>query len=149
MEKEKKSQLNMLFMKKIFIGVFVLLATFAGLYYYKNSIKNNSSQVAVQTAQVKILVYQKLYYPHSLSGKYNEQKVLPHTTALGLLKQTTKVKTRGDGQNAFVIEINDKVANDKKKEYWAFYINGKLSPVGAGSYELKNADKIEWKIENY
>ena len=71
------------------------------------------------------------------------------TTALDLLKQSTKVTTKGEGENAFVVEINGRKADDAKKEFWSFYINGKMSAVGAGGYLLKNGDKIEWKIENY
>ena len=56
---------------------------------------------------------------------------------------------RGEGKNAYVTGINGREADTKKKEYWAFYVNGKPATVGAGSYILKQADKIEWKIENY
>ena len=50
--------------------------------------------------------------------------------------------------NAFITEING-YSTEGKKEFWAFYINDKLSTVGAGNYQLRNGDKIEWKIEKY
>ena len=41
------------------------------------------------------------------------------------------------------------MAEESKKEYWAFYINGKMANVGAADYQTKEGDKIEWKIEKY
>jgi len=70
-------------------------------------------------------------------------------TALDLTKQVAKVETKGEGQNAFVISINGKVANSVKKEFWEFLVNGKPAEVGAGSYQLKDGDKIEWRISTY
>lgn len=70
-------------------------------------------------------------------------------TALDALKSKMKIQTKGEGENAFVTTINDVEAKERKKQYWAFFVNGKPSEVGAGSYKLKDGDKIEWKLENY
>jgi hypothetical protein len=71
-------------------------------------------------------------------------------TALDLLKaKDASVVTKGEGANAYVTTINGYTASDAKKEYWAFYVNGKLSDVGAGSYVTKAGDKIDWKIATY
>jgi len=78
-------------------------------------------------------------------GKINTTKI----NALELLKEKAKVITKGEGVNAYVISINGKETKSENKEFWAFYINGKQAEVGVGSYELKNGDKIEWKIEKY
>ncbi len=32
-------------------------------------------------------------------------------------------------------------------KYWSFYIDGKLSTVGAGSYTQKGGEKIVWKFQ--
>ena len=69
-------------------------------------------------------------------------------TALDQLVNTVSNKINGKGANAFVTEINN-YSTEGKKEFWAFYVNGKQSTVGAGGYQLKNGDKIEWKIEKY
>jgi len=69
-------------------------------------------------------------------------------TALDQLENTISNKIKGKGVNAFITEING-YSTEGKKEYWAFYVNGKQSAVGAGSYQLKDGDKIEWKIEKY
>jgi hypothetical protein len=71
-------------------------------------------------------------------------------TALELLKANDpKAATKGDGANAYVTTINGYTASDTKKEYWALYVNGKMSDVGAGSYVTKDGDQIEWKIATY
>ena len=70
-------------------------------------------------------------------------------TALDLTKKVAKVETKGEGQNAFVISIDGKIADSAKKEFWEFLVNGKSAEVGAGSYKLKDGDKIEWRISTY
>jgi hypothetical protein len=71
-------------------------------------------------------------------------------TALELLQANAKnVQVKGEGANAFVTGINGYTANDAKKEFWAFYVNGKTSDVGAGSYVTKAGDQIQWKIATY
>lgn len=66
--------------------------------------------------------------------------------ALKLLKAYTNVKQDTSG---LVISVNDRVADSKKWEYWAFYVNGKMSQVGPADYKTKDEDLIEWKIEKY
>jgi hypothetical protein len=71
-------------------------------------------------------------------------------TALELLKaKDATAQTKGEGANAFVTTINGYTASEAKKEYWAFYVNGKMSDVGAGAYVTKAGDQIEWKIATY
>lgn len=68
-------------------------------------------------------------------------------TALDILKSGHQVETKNfPGIGEFVENINGKRA-DGKKEFWAFYINGQQSQVGASDYKPKNKDKIEWKLE--
>jgi hypothetical protein len=71
--------------------------------------------------------------------------------ALTLLKTATNdnFDAKGSGSNAFVTSINGVAADDSKHEYWAFYVNGKLAQVGAGSYTTKDGDDIQWKLETY
>lgn len=70
-------------------------------------------------------------------------------TALELLKKTSRVVVKGEGKTAYVVGINEVMADNAKKEYWAFYINSRLAPVGAGSYKLVGGEQIEWKLEKY
>jgi hypothetical protein len=68
---------------------------------------------------------------------------------LDLTKKIATVATSGEGANSYITSIDGKEAKSASKEFWAFYVNGKQAEVGAGSYQLKNGDKIEWKIEKY
>lgn len=66
--------------------------------------------------------------------------------ALTLLKQQVTVE---QDQSGLVVSINGRKADSPKQEYWAFYVNGKLAPVGPAEYKTKEGDKVEWKIETY
>jgi hypothetical protein len=70
-------------------------------------------------------------------------------TALALLQAKSAAVTKGEGTNAFVTSINGRIADDAKKEFWAFYVNGVQAQVGAGSYVTKTGDQIRWHIETY
>lgn len=35
------------------------------------------------------------------------------------------------------------------RQYWAFYVNGKLAEVGARDYKTKGDESIEWKLESF
>jgi hypothetical protein len=68
------------------------------------------------------------------------------TDALSLLKASHTVL---QDKSNLVIQIDARRAEAQKREYWAFYVNGKLSPVGPLEYTTQNSDKIEWKIDTY
>lgn len=112
----------------------VLILVFSGLYVYRKSIKIVEKQ---SVKQISVSLNSKVLTIEE--GK----------TVLDLLKKYTKVETKGEGVNAFIISIDGKKALTEKREYWAFFVNGKPATVGAGSYKLKSGDKIEWKIEKY
>ncbi len=66
--------------------------------------------------------------------------------ALRILQEKTKVEQEKSG---LVSSINGRKADPKKKEFWAFYVNGKFAQVGPAEYQTKDTDRIEWKIEHY
>jgi hypothetical protein len=66
--------------------------------------------------------------------------------ALTLLKQQTTV---GQEPSGLVSSIDGRKADSKKKEFWAFYVNGQMANVGPADYVTKDTDNIEWKLENY
>ncbi len=70
-------------------------------------------------------------------------------TALEATQSNSKVEISGSGENAFVTSINGRTADSKKHEFWELDANGSQTQVGAGSYIIKNNDKIEWKISTY
>lgn len=136
-------------MKKYFflISLFVVVVS---LFFILPLLKKNGNNhlPAQEKPLSKIVVFQKIT-TGSLSTDFIKYTINQTTTAWQLLKQTNQIKTQGEESMVFVIEINGVAANQKNREYWAFYINEKLAAVGAGSYQLKNNDKIEWKIEKY
>ncbi len=68
------------------------------------------------------------------------------TTALVLLKQKYQVETKEfSGLGEFVQSINGQQAGSDN--FWAMYVNGALSQVGASQYITKSNDTIEWKLE--
>lgn len=135
MEKTKK------WFYKICILVLVILAIFAGYFFYQNKLLTTKKSVVQQTFTI--------YFKTAGQTNFTKQEIISGKTALDLTKEKANIKTKGEGVNAYVTEINGIIAQDSKKEYWAFYINSKMATVGAGSYQLKQGDKIEWKIEKY
>lgn len=66
--------------------------------------------------------------------------------ALDVTKAHTSIEQDKAG---LIISINGRKAEAKKREYWAFYINGKQASVGPADYITAAKDKIHWKIEKY
>lgn len=67
-------------------------------------------------------------------------------TALDLLKTNYQVETQDySGIGEFVKSING--ISPDKDHFWAFYVNGASSNVGASQYQSKSTDKIEWKLD--
>ena len=66
-------------------------------------------------------------------------------TALDILKDSHTIKTQDSSIGVFVISIDETSNTDT--EYWMFYVNDQLAPVGADQYQTKNTDKIEWRFE--
>ncbi|MBI2984832.1 MAG: DUF4430 domain-containing protein [Candidatus Kerfeldbacteria bacterium] len=64
--------------------------------------------------------------------------------ALELLQAEHQVDVSDQG---FVNAIDSRPPGDR--EYWAFYVNGKLADVGAKEYQTKSRDTIEWKLEKF
>lgn len=67
-------------------------------------------------------------------------------TALEILKINNAVETQNSSFGEFVTSLNGKKA-DSTKEFWGFYVNGKMASEGAGTYKTKDADVIVWKID--
>lgn len=66
--------------------------------------------------------------------------------ALTLLRQEAEVKL--DRSN-MVSSINGRKADVNKREYWSFFINGKMAEVGSAEYITIDTDMLEWKIQAY
>lgn len=132
-------------MKKYIIPIFVLIII-GGVFTSKQIMAPETKTPVEQTKQIKV----SQSIPGSGIPVIKQEKIVKEgTTALELLKVLNEVTTKGEGVNAYVTKINLLEADDSKKQFWSFYVNGKQAPVGAGGYKLKNGDSIEWKIETY
>jgi hypothetical protein len=84
--------------------------------------------------------------PQSIAEKPISYKGKNGTDALSLLKASHNIV---QDESNLVIQIDNYRADTKKREYWAFYVNGKLSSIGPEAFKTQNSDKIEWKIDTY
>jgi glucose uptake protein GlcU len=125
-------------MKKIILTSLAFTVFIFGIVMIVSS---NNPQKSVQS--VKISVQPSQIKPNLKYFSYQGQE---NIDALTLLKQITSLKMDNSG---LVTSINGREAQARNKEFWAFYINGKMSQVGPAQYITKSTDKIEWKIENY
>ena len=114
--------------KIIFIGA-LLLILFAFFSFGSNSKQEKINNVSVTIAKDAF----------SYKGENNKD-------ALAILKEKAAVEQDKSG---LVVGINGRKAENKNREYWSFYVNGKMASVGPADYETIDADLIEWKIEKY
>jgi len=129
--------------KKYFpLILFVFICIGAAFIQYKNSLPIKK-EIVINMITAKHGV--------TIDGQKKEAsvKIKMGSTALQLLSSTHKIISKGEKQNAFITTIDERAALTEKREFWAFYVNGKQAVVGAGSYIVKNNDTIEWKIETY
>ena len=134
-------------MKKLIL-IILLLPGLLFLFKINPLVLNKNKDPKKSETGKKISVEQKItgINKAEASQKYG---IGVNKTALDLLRRSASVVAKGDKENAYIVEINGRRVDDRKNEYWAFYLNGKMAQIGAGSYQLKNGDKIEWKIETY
>jgi hypothetical protein len=133
-------------MKKIIVPLIIVIFLLSGFYIINSRVQKQNSSVISSVTITKYKVSQQIVPIEKQSISYD---AIENETALELLQKTETAKIKGSGANAYVTQIGDRIASDGKKEFWAFYVNGKLADVGAGSYKLKNGDTIMWKIETY
>lgn len=133
-------------MKKIVSVGFILIIGLIGLLFIPQKSKNSfPTNKKIQNT----IVVSEVITSQQQNKKFDTIQIQQGETALDLLNETATSKTNGTGKNAFVTEINGRKVDDSKKEFWAFYVNGKQAQVGAGSYIVQPHDTIEWKIETY
>ena len=65
-------------------------------------------------------------------------------TALELLQANHTVEVSDQG---FVNAIDG--LKPGSRQYWAFYVDGKLADTGAKDYQTKSTEQIEWKLESF
>lgn len=144
----KKSQ-------KIWIALVVLIFAVVGGYFLSTNVQKSGELGPASTTQKEQVRKIKASIVVNPGGGQDrllgvqEVEIEEGKTALDLTREVAKVETSGEGQNAFVTAINGRTADSAKKEFWELLVNGKPAQVGAGSYVVKNGDKIEWRISKF
>ncbi|QQG40791.1 MAG: DUF4430 domain-containing protein [Candidatus Levyibacteriota bacterium] len=122
----------------IFIGILILLIIgyFGYGYIASQDAAKKSAELTTQNKPTPTIVLVDYVKYQGKTGK----------NAMQLLQEKSSVETATSG---LIIAINGRRADNAKREYWAFYVNGKLATVGSSDYQTKDEDMIEWKIDKY
>ncbi len=134
-------------MKKVAFYIIALMLIITGILYAKPLLFLPPQNI--NRTNQEITVSQIVYFPSKGKKESLNMKMASKKTALNLLQLTNTVQTTGEKENVFITAIGGVAADPNKREYWSLHINGKPSGVGAGTYILRNGDKIEWKLETY
>lgn len=138
-------------MKKLAVALILIIAVLGGGYFAvtnllpRNDTKESSTQQDVKTLKATVVLN---FGEEEKSSTYS-LNLEEGKTALDATKKVTDVVTSGEGEMAFVTSINDREADASKNEFWELVINGEPAQVGAGSYEIKDGDKIEWRVSTF
>ena len=81
----------------------------------------------------------------SADGKQVVYPAISGESALSTLKRLTNIRTKTEEFGQFVTAING-IEGSGETHFWAFFVNGKKSMKGAGSYIAKPGDLFEWRL---
>lgn len=125
------------FMKKSIIAI-VLLLVFGSIL---------TKSLPFQQREEKPIPTSIISQPTKRAPDYFSYAGEQGKNALELLNENARLVERD--QAGLVVSINGRKSDSSKREYWAFYVNGKLAEVGPADYKTKDKDTIEWKMEKY
>ena len=134
-------------MKKNIYLILGIVIVIAGIYFYTQQTNPNPSPASTSSAQLETFsVEQKITYSGIKPDETLQNVTIRNSqTALDTLQSTKTIETKDSSFGKFVESIDGVKGDDKN--FWAFYVNGAQSQVGASSYQLKPNDKVEWKYE--
>lgn len=124
--------------------VFVALAVvfLAASCNSKSSVNNRELEERVQIQASQIV--QGIDRGSQLFNFYADE----NKSALDLLRSGHQVETKSfSGVVGEYVAAIDGKAQDPGKNFWALYVNGVQSRVGASDYKPQDGDRIEWKLE--
>lgn len=136
-------------MKRVSVIILLICITvFIGFWTLGKPLPKKTATTNETVSAKKTSVYQRVI-TEAKAPEYVKYDLDGQMTALDLLRKLPGVTMKGEGTSAYVIGINGIIASEQNKEFWAMNVNSKMAEVGAGSYLLKDGDKIEWKIQKY
>lgn len=128
------------YFKTLVLLLIVSVTAVVAVYFSSGQAKNPPSPTQTpRELRATLIIEGKSFDVSSFIGK----------TALEATKSNAQVEESGTGENSFVVGINGRSADSKKKEFWELVINGAPAQVGAGSYIIQNGDIILWKLSTY
>jgi hypothetical protein len=118
--------------RKIEIFVIVVIVAFIGIVFaFKKPAvaPTNQNTNSQQQVPANIIQYQ---------GQNGQ-------IALALLQASHRVEVKHYSFGDLVVSIDG--LQPDSKHFWAFYVNGQFSQVGASAYVTKSTDTIRWQID--
>ena len=134
-------------MRKILLSVVVLSLIFSGCSarFMKLEQQGTSNTIPAPVSIRTYSISQSVVTPIETTED-SKVDVKEGESALDVLKRTHTVELKhydfGD-----VADSIDGTVGGKDGRYWIFYVNGKMSQVGAGEYKIQPDDKIIWKYQ--
>ncbi len=130
--------------RKVFISGLIILSLL-GFIFYQSEFKSSKEEVTIQKISPSVGV--PLPYSSPGQNQLVEYSCQTGLTPFKILSERYKIEYEKQDLGPLVISINEQKPNGN--EYWAFYIDGKMAPVGADNYQCQRDEKIEWKLEKF
>ena len=137
-------------MRNWIIAAMIIVAVLGGGYFVSTNLQQKD-EVTPSTTQQKVQKIKAtlVVKPGDKDSTEQEVEIEKSKTALDLTKKAAAVETSGEGEMAFITSIGGRAADASRNEFWELVINDESSQVGAGSYVVKDGDKIEWRISTF
>ncbi|MEK7062084.1 MAG: DUF4430 domain-containing protein [Patescibacteria group bacterium] len=118
-----------------------MMATYGSIFSGFSSQNNQTLETKTNTAPNAPQALSENSVVKSDSFSYDGEE---GKTALEILKSKFKTETSESNFGEMVKSIQGNAADEK--HFWAFKVNGEMSPEGAGTYFTKSNDKITWEL---
>lgn len=127
----------------LIIGVVVGLT---GCHLTKEAPNTKETQQTEQSAETTVLEKVTIVIKTNdavLSDKQLE--IEKEETLLSVMKKHfTVVEDKG-----FITSIENRAADNSKREFWAILINGEMAQIGAADLKLRDGDVVTFEIQTY
>ena len=114
-----------------------------------------SSTTPIETVKVDIRDERSAQITLSIDGLYSQKSISieKDETILQILEKLNysdsqlQLKFKSYGDLGVLIEAMGGQTNGADGNYWQYTVNGVAPMVGAGKYNLKNSDTVEWQFK--
>ncbi|MCX6764133.1 MAG: DUF4430 domain-containing protein [Candidatus Nealsonbacteria bacterium] len=132
----------------VLIGILLIISV-AFIFYLK--VPFFQEQEKKLPEQNQEIIEEKLLLAINYGGENTEADFKEGMTVFDLLKNGSEklnlaLKIKNYDMGIFIEAIGGK-ENGEDGRYWMYYVNGEMPMVSADKYQLKPADKVEFKFE--